>query len=106
MLKSAEEVGFPPIPERGPKKKVCKTAPFAHCLVPFLESAETPLFLQINVFAVWALRLDRKYTIPEKQALLFLKSDLALKDRIFKISKEQRNYALFKALCLQCRLEF
>ena len=28
----------------------------------FLESAETPLFVQINVFVVWALRLDRKYT--------------------------------------------
>ena len=27
-----------------------------------LESAETPLFVQINVFAFWALRLDRKYT--------------------------------------------
>ena len=28
----------------------------------FLESAETPLFVQINVFPVRALRLDRKYT--------------------------------------------
>ena len=28
----------------------------------FLESAETPLFVQINDFAVWPLRLDRKYT--------------------------------------------
>ena len=29
----------------------------------FLESAETPLFVQINVSPVRALRLDRKYTI-------------------------------------------
>ena len=36
---------------------------FAHFVVLFLESAETPLFVQINVFAVRALRLDRKYTI-------------------------------------------
>ena len=36
--------------------------PFPHFLRLFLESAETPLFVQINVFAVWALRLDRKYT--------------------------------------------
>ena len=28
----------------------------------FLESAATPLFVQINVFAVRALRLDRRYT--------------------------------------------
>ena len=35
---------------------------FPHFLALFLESAETPLFVQINVFAVWALRLDRKYT--------------------------------------------
>ena len=28
----------------------------------FLESAETPLFVQINGLAVWPLRLDRKYT--------------------------------------------
>ena len=31
-------------------------------LALFLESAETPLSVQINVLAVWALRLDRKYT--------------------------------------------
>ena len=31
----------------------------------FLESAETPLFVQIHVFAVLALRLDRIYTILE-----------------------------------------
>ena len=50
-------------------QKVRKTALFAHFLrkkcgfphflVLFLESAETTLFVQINVFAVWALRLDR-----------------------------------------------
>ena len=34
-----------------------------HFSALFLESAETPLFVQINVFAVWPLRLDRKYTI-------------------------------------------
>ena len=33
-----------------------------HFSAIFLESAETPLFVQINVFAVWPLRLDRKYT--------------------------------------------
>ena len=33
-----------------------------HFLALFLESAETPLFVQINVFPVWPLRLDRKYT--------------------------------------------
>ena len=33
-----------------------------HFLALFLESAGTPLSAQINVFAVWALRLDRKYT--------------------------------------------
>ena len=27
------------------------------------KSSETPLFVQINVFAVWPLRPDRKYTI-------------------------------------------
>ena len=35
---------------------------FLHFLALILESAETPLFVQINAFAVWALRLDRKYT--------------------------------------------
>ena len=43
--------------------KVRKKCGFAHFLVLFLESAETPPFVQINVFAVHALRLDRKYTI-------------------------------------------
>ena len=35
---------------------------FRHFPALFLESAETPFFVQINVFAVWPLRLDRKYT--------------------------------------------
>ena len=35
---------------------------FSHFLALFLESAETPLSVQIHLFAVWALRLDRKYT--------------------------------------------
>ena len=42
------------------KSAVLRT--FLHFLALFLESAETPLFVQINVFAVWPLRLDRKYT--------------------------------------------
>ena len=46
-------------------QKVRFSALFAHFLALFLESAETPLFVQINVFAVWPLRLDRKYTILE-----------------------------------------
>ena len=44
-------------------QKVRFSALFTHFLALFLESAETPLFVQINVFAVWPLRLDRKYTI-------------------------------------------
>ena len=43
-------------------QKVLKTALFAHFLALFLESAETPLFVQISVVAVRALRLDRKRT--------------------------------------------
>ena len=46
-------------------KKCAKSAvlrTFWHFSALFLESAETPLFVQINVFAVWPLRLDRKYT--------------------------------------------
>ena len=31
------------------------------------ESAEAPLFLQINVFAVWSPRLDRKYTTLKRK---------------------------------------
>ena len=42
------------------KSSVFRT--FRHFPALFLESAETPLFVQINVFAVWPLRLDRKYT--------------------------------------------
>ena len=73
-------MGFPPIPERAPKsaenrtfcvksaQKMRKKCGFPHFWALFLESAETPLFLQINVFAVWALRLDRKYTSPTPQA--------------------------------------
>ena len=58
-------MGIPPIPERVPKSAhflrtlYAKTQIF---LAHFLESAETPLFVLINVSAVWALRLDRKYT--------------------------------------------
>ena len=39
-----------------------KQCGFAHFLALFLASAETPLFVQINVLPVRALRLDRKYT--------------------------------------------
>ena len=39
-----------------------KQCGFVHFRVLSLESAETSLFVQINVFAVRALRLDRKYT--------------------------------------------
>ena len=42
------------------KSAVLRT--FRYFLALFLESAETPHFVQINVFAVWPLRLDRKYT--------------------------------------------
>ena len=42
---------------------------FLHFSALFLESAETPLFVQINVFAVWPLRLDRKYTIADMKTL-------------------------------------
>ena len=47
------------------RKKVRFSELFPHFLALFLGSAGTPLFVQINVFAVWALRLDRKYTIRE-----------------------------------------
>ena len=40
------------------KSAVLRT--FRHFSALFLESAETPLFVQINVFAVWPLRLDRR----------------------------------------------
>ena len=44
------------------RSAVVRTLP--HLLALFLESAETQIFLQINVFAVRALRLARKYTSP------------------------------------------
>ena len=47
--------------------KVRKECGFAHFLVLFLESAEAPLFVQIKVFAVRVLRLDRKYTSPKEK---------------------------------------
>ena len=47
-----------------------KKCGFPHFLALFLESAETPLFVQINVFAVWALRLDRKYTKLDPQEMI------------------------------------
>ena len=40
-------------------RKKCRSPHFSAL---FRESAETPLLVQINVFAVWPLRLDRKYT--------------------------------------------
>ena len=43
-------------------RKSAQKVRFAALFGTLLESAETPLFVQINVFAVWALRLDRKYT--------------------------------------------
>ena len=68
---SAQKVGFPPIPERVPKSaekvrtfyaKSVVFRTFLHFRALFLESVEAPLSVQINVFAIWALRLDRKYT--------------------------------------------
>ena len=47
----------------------------AKSLAPFLESAETPLFGQIHVFAVWALRLER---------IFLYKTCLLLKQAAFK----------------------
>ena len=44
-------------------QKECQKVGFPHFLALFLEPAETPLFVQINVLAVRALTLDRKYTI-------------------------------------------
>ena len=35
---------------------------FAHFLALFVKSAETPLFAHFDVFVVWALRLESKYT--------------------------------------------
>ena len=39
--------------------KKCVKIAQKHFLVLFLEFAETPLFVQLHVFAVWALRLER-----------------------------------------------
>ena len=54
-------------------KKCAKSAVlrtfFAHFSALFLESAETPLFVQIKVFAVWPLRHDRKYTTQGEKIL-------------------------------------
>ena len=64
------------------QKTVHKKCGFARFLALFLQSAETPLFLQIsfNVFAVRALRLvdDRKYT-------RLLKHDLPVHGRNSKV---------------------
>ena len=59
--KSAKKCGKPHF-YRKKCALLCKKCGFPRFLALFLESAETPLFVQINVFAVWALRLDRKYT--------------------------------------------
>ena len=59
--KSAKKCGKPPFCVKKCALFTQKVR-FSALLALFLESAETPLFVQINVFAVWALRLDRKYT--------------------------------------------
>ena len=46
-----------------------KKGGFPHFLALFLESAENPLLAQINVFAVWALRLDRTCTTLTRKIL-------------------------------------
>ena len=72
---SAQKVGFPPIPESAPKsaenRTFCvknahllrKKCGFPHFFGTLSEISGNPTFVQIKVFAVWALRLDRKYTI-------------------------------------------
>ena len=45
----------------------------------FLGSAGTPLFVQINVFAVWALRLDRKIHNPDEK---IIRTDPMVRERI------------------------
>ena len=103
---SAEKVGFPPIPERVSKsaenrtsciknaQKVRKNGGFPHFLALFVESAGTPLFLQINVFAVWALRLDRKYTIqvrfPEGPTIkkIWSRSKFSISIEIFDLARK------------------
>ena len=70
--KSAEQCGEPHFLRKKCTKsaqKVRFSALFAHFSALFLESAETPLFVQINVFAVWPLRLDRKYTIMGRKQI-------------------------------------
>ena len=65
-----KKVGFPPIPERAPKsaqtalfvQKVCKKCSFAHFFGALSGIGGNPTSVQISVFAVRALRLDRKYT--------------------------------------------
>ena len=69
---SAQKVWFPLILERVPKsaekcgkphflRKKCAKSAVCHTFWhSFWNWRKTPLFVQINVFAVWALRLDRK----------------------------------------------
>ena len=45
------------------RKKERKNYGFAHFLALSLTWAETPLFAHLSVFALWALRLESKYTI-------------------------------------------
>ena len=72
-------------------QKVCKKCGFPHFLALILESAGTPLFVQINVFAVWALRLDRKYTTFGVEGL----SSLALPENLQK-SPQKTNAGITK----------
>ena len=48
-------------------QKVRKQCAFAHVFALFPELAETPLFVQIDVAAVWVLWLDLTYTRSESQ---------------------------------------
>ena len=73
---------------------------FARFLALFLESAEAPLFVQINVFAIWALRLDRKYTklIPEQNQKPgdhpnFRKNALGVKRPFSELSESSRVFS-------------
>ena len=99
---SAQKVGFPPIPERVPKNvqknstfcvKSARKMRFAALLALFLESAETPLFVHINAFAIWALRLDRKDTTlqaTQKAKVVLFAEPLPLGsfEAIFRISSK------------------
>ena len=79
-------------------KKYAKSAvlrTFRHFSALFLESAETPLFVQINVFAVWPLRLDRKYTIQKSG---FIRAD-------FRDGDEDNNFSVFRVPRLSERPE-